>query len=261
MAAMEGLAKAAGGTARGARRATTLLLDAFLPPQCLGCAAPVERPGQLCAACWSGLRFIAVPQCARCGVPFELDMPEGTLCGVCLQAPPTYDRARAAFGYDGVGRSLVLGFKMADRTYSVPTFAAWLERAGAALIADADLLVPVPLHRWRLFARRFNQSALIARALARRTGKPWSPSALVRARATPSQASLPAAERRRNVRGAFAVPARAQALIVGRRVLLIDDVLTTGSTVNACAETLLKAGADAVDVLTLARRDRHLERG
>lgn len=207
--------------------------------------------------CWGGLRFIGAPQCARCGVPFVLYMPEGTLCGACLQAPPVYDRARAAFGYDGVGRSLVLGFKMADRTYCVPAFAAWLERAGAALIADADLLVPVPLHRWRLFARRFNQSALLTSDLARRTGKPWSPAVLVRRRATPSQASLPAAERRRNVRGVFAVPARARGLIEGRRVLLIDDVLNTGSTANACAETLLKAKAAAVDVLTLTRRDRH----
>jgi ComF family protein len=256
---MAGRAGTATGVARTARRAATLLLDAFLPPQCLACAAPVGRPGQLCAGCWSGLRFIGPPQCARCGAAFELDMPAGTLCGVCLQAPPIYDRARAAFGYDGVGRSLVLGFKMADRTYCVPAFAAWLERAGASLIADADLLVPVPLHRWRLFARRFNQSALLARALARGTGKPWSPSVLMRRRATPSQATLPAAERRRNVRGAFTVPARARALIAGRRVLLIDDVLTTGSTVNACAETLLKAGAGAVDVLTLARRDRHFE--
>lgn len=256
---MDALDRTTEGAARHARRAATLLLDAFLPPQCLTCAAPVERPGQLCAACWTGLRFIGAPQCARCGMPFELEMPEGTLCGVCLQAPPRYDRARPAFGYDGVGRSLVLGFKMADRTYCVPAFAARLERAGVDLIADADLLVPVPLHRWRLFARRFNQSALIVGALARRTGKPWSPSVLVRRRATPSQATLPAAERRRNVRGAFAVPARKRVGIAGRRVLLIDDVLTTGSTVNACAETLLKAGARAVDVLTLARLDRHLE--
>ncbi len=242
-----------------ARQATRLVLDAFLPPQCLACAAPVERPGQLCARCWGGLRLIGAPQCARCGAPFELDTPNGTLCGVCLQSPPAYDRARAAFGYEGVGRSLVLGFKMADRTYCVPAFATWLERAGAELIADADLLVSVPLHRWRLFARRFNQSALMAHALARRTGKRWSPSALVRQRATPSQASLPAAERRRNVKGAFAVPARVRPQIAGRRMLLIDDVLTTGSTANACTEALLKAGAKAVDVLTLARRDRHSE--
>ncbi|MSO73543.1 MAG: ComF family protein [Alphaproteobacteria bacterium] len=252
-------ASRAEGFTRTAKWAATRLLDAFLPPQCLACAAPVERPGRLCATCWSGLRFIGAPQCARCGVAFELELPAGTLCGLCLQNPPTYDRARAAFGYDGVGRSLVLGFKMADRTYCVPAFTAWLERAGAPLIEDADLLVPVPLHRWRLFARRFNQSALLTRDLARRTGKPWSPAILWRRRATPSQASLPAAERRRNVRGAFAVPPRARDLIRGRRLLLIDDVLTTGSTANACAETLLKAGAGAVDVLTLARRDRHFD--
>lgn len=245
--------------ARSWRRAAGAVLDAFLPPQCLACAAAVERPGQLCAECWRGVDFIGPPQCACCGMPFELDVPSDTLCGVCLKTPPAYDRARAAFSYAGVGRSLVLGFKMADRTYCAPPLAAWLERAGAALIADADLLVPVPLHRWRLLARRFNQSALLARELSRRAGKPWAASALVRLRPTPSQATLPAAERRRNVRGAFAVPARAQALIEGRRLLLIDDVMTTGSTVSACAETLLRAGASAVDVLTLARRDRHVE--
>jgi ComF family protein len=245
------------GAARTWRRAVVAALDAFLPPQCLACAAPVGEAGQLCAECWRGVDFIGPPQCARCGMPFELDTPAETMCGACLKAPPSYDRARAAFGYAGVGRSLVLGFKMADRTFCVPPMTTWLERAGASLIEDADLLVPVPLHRWRLFARRFNQSALLAHALSRRTGKPWSASALVRLRATAAQATLPAAERRRNVRGAFAVSKRARPLIEGRRLLLIDDVMTTGSTVNACAETLLKEGANAVDVLTLARRDRH----
>ena len=247
------------GAARSWRRASATLLDAFLPPQCLACSAAVERPGQLCGDCWRGVNFIGPPQCARCGMPFELDTPAETVCGACLKAPPVYERARAAFGYAGVGRSLVLGFKMADRTFCVPPMATWLERAGAAVIADADLLVPVPLHRWRLFARRFNQSALLARELSRRTGKPWAPSALVRLRPTASQATLPAAERRRNVRGAFAVPERARRLIEERRVLVIDDVMTTGSTASACAETLLRAGASAVDVLTLARRDRHFE--
>jgi ComF family protein len=247
------------GAGRNWRRAAAALLDAFLPPQCLACGAAVERAGQLCAECWRGVNFIGPPQCARCGMPFELDTPAETVCGACLKAPPVYERARAAFGYAGVGRSLVLGFKMADRTFCVPPMAAWLERAGGALIADADLMVPVPLHRWRLFARRFNQSALLARELSRRSGTPWSAATLIRVRATASQASLPAAERRRNVRGAFAVPARARAAIEGRRLLLIDDVMTTGSTASACAETLLRAGASAVDVLTLARRDRHFE--
>jgi ComF family protein len=233
------------------------VIDAFLPPQCLGCAAAVERPGQLCATCWAGINFIGPPQCACCGMPFELPMAPGTRCAACLSRPPSFDRARAAFAYQDIGRGLVLGFKMADRTYCAPAFAEWLARAGAELIADADLLVPVPLHRWRLFARRFNQSALVARELSRLSGAPWAPTALVRTRPTPSQTSLPAAKRRANVKGAFGVPGRARALIAGRHVLLIDDVLTTGSTANACAVALKKAGASTVDVLTLARRDRN----
>lgn len=235
------------------------LLDAFLPPLCLGCSAAVDRPGQLCATCWNGVRFIAPPVCAVCGAPFELETPEGTVCGVCLQNPPAFGRARAVFSYEGVGRDLVLGFKLADRTFAAPAFAAWLERAGAPLIAEADLLVPVPLHRWRLLGRRFNQAALIAHALARRTGRAWLPDALLRTRATPSQSRLSAAERARNVRGAFRVRPGAKASLEGRRVLLIDDVLTTGATAGACATALLKAGATSVDVLTLARRDRNSE--
>jgi len=245
------------GLRRASGRAGGLLLDALLPPQCLACTAAVERPGQLCAACWSGVRFIAAPFCACCGAPFELAPPEGTICAVCLSAPPAFERARAAFSYEAVGRDLVLRFKMADRTYCAPAFAAWLERAGAALIAEADLIVPVPLHRWRLLARRFNQAALMAHALSRRTGRPCLPDALLRTRATRSQASLPAVDRVANVRGAFNVRAGARRHLEGRRVLLIDDVLTTGATAGACARALLKAGVATVDVLTLARRDRN----
>jgi len=244
------------GEPRLAGRARRLLLDAFLPPLCLACAGPVQQPGQLCASCWNGARFIAPPLCACCGAPFELAMPEGTLCGACLAEPPPFARARAALSYEGVGRDLVLGFKMADRTYCAPAFAEWLARTGAALLAEADLLVPVPLHRWRLLARRFNQAALMAHELSRRTGLQVLPDALVRLRSTPSQASLRAAERAANVRGAFAVRRGAKSKLEGRRVVLIDDVLTTGATAGACARALLKAGASSVDVLTLARRDR-----
>jgi ComF family protein len=242
---------------RRARRVREALLDAFLPPQCLSCTAGVSRPGELCAACWADVRFIAPPQCARCGMPFELPTPAGALCGVCLRAPPAFGRARAVFGYEGVGRALVLGFKNADRTHGVPAFAAWLERAGAELLAEAELLVPVPLHSRRLFARRFNQSALLARALSGRTGLPWAPDALRRTRPTRPQTSLSAAERAANVRGAFAARVAARRLIEGRRLLLIDDVLTTGATAGACARALLEAGAAGVDVLTLARRARN----
>ena len=249
-------AEAGRGARRVVGRAGRLLLDAFLPPLCLACAGPVQQSGQLCAGCWKDVRFIAAPLCACCGAPFELAMPEGTLCGACLAEPPPFGRARAALSYEGVGRDLVLGFKMADRTFYAPAFADWLARAGATLLAEADVLVPVPLHRWRLLSRRFNQAALMAHALSRRSGLPVLPDALVRVRATPSQASLRAADRVANVRGAFAARGRARSKLEGRRVVLIDDVLTTGATASACARALLKAGAKSVDVLTLARRDR-----
>ena len=186
-------------------------------------------------------------------MPFEFEVEPETQCAACLRAPPAFERARAAILYHSVGRSLVLGFKMADRTYLAPSFADWMTRAGTALLADAELLAPVPLHRWRLFGRRFNQSALLAAALGRRSGLPVCQDLLLRRRATAPQARLSAAARRLNVRGAFRVRPARRAALQGKCVLLVDDVLTTGATVSACAAALLEAGAAAVDVLTLAR--------
>jgi ComF family protein len=235
------------------RKALGLTLDVLLPPLCLSCQREVGAVGRLCPDCWSGVRFIGPPLCAACGVPFELAAGEAALCGACIQAPPRYQRGRSVFVYEGVGRNLVLGFKMADRGHAAPTLAAWLARAGAPLLAGADVIVPVPLHRLRLAARRFNQSALLAASLARQSGVSWLPDGLVRTRATPSQALLSARARATNVRGAFRVRERCRPRIAGRRVLLIDDVMTTGATAEACAQALFQAGASAVDVLTLAR--------
>ena len=242
-----------GGRAALGRLARTAL-DAVLPPQCLACKAVVAEPGALCAACWSKVRFVAPPQCARCGVPFEnIVPPDGTLCGACLAHPPGYDRARAAFRYDDGSRGLVLAFKHGDRTDAAPAYGRWLLRAGADLVASADVIAPVPLHWTRLFSRRYNQAALLAGALGRIAGKTVVPDLLVRRRRTPSQGTLTRAERARNVRGAFAVAPRRAGVASGARMLLIDDVLTTGATVEAAAAALRRAGATAVDVLTLAR--------
>jgi len=229
------------------------VLDLLLPPRCLACGVEVVRPGALCPACWDEVSFIAPPYCALCGYPFEFDPGPDALCAACLREPPAFDRARAVMRYDARGRALVLGFKHGDRTEGAPSYAAWLARAGAELLADAELLAPVPLHWRRQFARRYNQAALLAGALARHDGVPLVPDLLRRRRATPSQGHLSAAARARNVAGAFAVdPARAAGL-KGRRVLLIDDVLTTGATAAACAAALRRAGAAGVDVLVLAR--------
>ena len=231
-------------------------IDLVLPPSCLACNAPVSEAGALCADCWSRVSFIGSPCCARCGLPFEIEAATGALCGACTRAPPVYDRARAAFLYEGAGRELILAYKMADRSWVAPRLAAWLHRAAAPLLADADLVVPVPLHRWRLLARRFNQAAVLAQLVARQSDARLIPDLLVRTRRTAPQSRLSRPERRRNVRGAFAVRRGRAPLVADRRILLVDDVLTTGATVSACARALRKAGAVRVDVATLARAGR-----
>lgn len=236
------------------RRAATAFLDLLLPPRCLACGATVSEAGTLCAPCWRGITFLGAPCCACCGLPFEFELAAATLCGACARAHPPFDRARAAMRYDEASRTLILAFKHGDRLHLAPAFGGWLKRAGAELVAQADIAVPVPLHWTRLFARRYNQAALLAHALHAAGGPPVGADWLVRRRRTPSQGKRNAAARERNVRAAFAVrPGRE---IRGKRILLIDDVFTTGATVGECARVLSRAGAAAVDVLTLARTVR-----
>jgi ComF family protein len=243
----------------GLRRAARAVLDLVYPPLCITCRKPVAEPGALCADCWQDIRFLDGPMCARCGLPFEFDPGGETLCAACLARPPAFDRARAVMRYDEKSRGPLLALKHGDRLDLSPAFARWLERGGKALLDDADAIVPVPLHPWRLWSRRFNQSAELARILSRRTGKPAWMTALLRHRPTPSQGNMPSAKaRRRNVAGAFKVSSRLKSAIAGRNVLLIDDVLTTGATVDACARALKRAGAAKVDVLALARVVRPL---
>lgn len=241
-----------------ARRVAGVALDAVLPPQCLGCGTSVGAPGTLCAACWDKMVWIAPPLCACCGLPFEFDpgfpgAGEAPLCGGCIRVRPDFDRARAVFRYDEASKGLILGFKHADRLHAAPAFGRWLARAGADLLGEATLVAPVPLHWTRLAWRLFNQAALLAQATARAAGRPCVPDLLLRRRRTPSQGTMGRAARARNVRQAFAVGAQHRERLEGARVVLIDDVLTTGATVSECARVLRRAGAAAVDVLTLAR--------
>lgn len=228
-------------------------LDLVLPPLCLMCKAVVSEPGSLCAPCWSQMTFLEAPLCAACGHPFDIDLGPDALCGPCIEDPFPFRRARAVFRYDSASKALILRFKHADRLEGAPAFARWMARAGGALLAQSDVIVPVPLHRWRLWSRRYNQAAVLALALGKLCGPPVETSALIRHKKTRSQGRMGRTDRAHNVRGAFAVPEGAAAKITGKTVLLIDDVMTTGATLAACTDALKKAGAAHVDVLTLGR--------
>jgi ComF family protein len=233
-------------------------LDLLLPPHCLTCDAPVDRQGTMCGACFAGLSFVGAPCCGRCGVPFPhagIGTPsaEGPLCPSCAGRPPSFGQARAALRYDAGAQRLILPFKHADRTELAGPLAAHMARAGAVLLARADLLAPVPLHWRRLLSRRYNQAALLSARLARLARKPDIPDLLRRRRATPPLGERGAADRAAVLVGAFAVSRRGAVRIEGRRVLLVDDVMTSGATAEACALVLLEAGAAAVDVLAAAR--------
>jgi ComF family protein len=230
-------------------------LDLLLPPTCLTCDAPVDAPGRFCPECFAFTGFVTEPCCRRCGVPFAHASQGGAekLCPSCRDRPPPWGRARAALRYDTQARRIVLPLKYGDRTEYAGALAPLMVRAGAALLRDAELLVPVPLHRRRLIQRRYNQAALLAHAVARLAGKPVLPDALKRTRVTVSLGDLSAAERARVVDGAFAVRTGRAGSVAGRKVLLVDDVLTSGATCAACTRALFAAGASAVDVLVAAR--------
>ena len=238
------------GLARTAFRWPARLL---FPPVCAGCRRYVSQPGVLCGQCWPKLRLLERPWCPVMGTPFSHEMGEGFLSAEAIADPPRFQRARAAVAYTGVARQMVQGLKYQDRTDLAPWMARWMMRAGAELVADADVVAPVPLHRRRFFQRQFNQSAELARAVSSLGGLPFAPAAVRRVKLTRQQVGLERKEREENVRAAFRVPAEAEIEIAGRRVLLVDDVYTTGATVRAVAKALEKGGAGAVDVLTFAR--------
>jgi ComF family protein len=228
------------------------LLDVLTPGQCLCCLAPLRDAQAVCGGCWQGFQHLDDPVCNLLGTPFAYDQGSQAVSVAALADPPAWDRARAAVAFDDRSRILVHALKYRDTPAAGMLMARMMRRGGRRLLAEADLILPVPLFRWRLWRRRFNQSAFLARELSRMTATPCECELLLRRRATRSQVGLNVTERRRNVRGAFGVASGRAGEVKGRAVLLVDDVRTTGATLEACAEALRAAGAARVDVLTFA---------
>jgi ComF family protein len=227
-------------------------LNTLYPPTCLACRAGTDRHGALCPRCWSAMRFIERPFCERLGTPFEQDLGQGLISPQAMADPPAFGRARAVARFeDGPARTLVHRLKYSDRAELARPIASWMARAGVDILADADLLAPVPLHALRLWRRQFNQAAALATEISRRTGKPCDLNALRRFKATRSQVGLSRAQRAENVQGAFRITEGVT--VRGLNIVLVDDVLTSGATANAASRALLRAGAKQVDVLVFAR--------
>lgn len=230
----------------------TRLVDLIYPPRCLACPELTHAPHGLCAACWRETHFIAGTTCGKCGAPL-MGSADGDVCERCERHPPAWDRGAAAVVYEGAGRRVVLALKHGDRLDMVGPLAGWMATAGRDLIADCDLIAPVPLHWKRLVKRRYNQSAELAKSLSRRSGRPAVVDLMTRVRATIPQEGMTRDARMKNQSGALAVTPRRRAAVAGMAVLLIDDVLTSGATLSACADCLRDAGAHRIDVLALAR--------
>ena len=237
--------------ARG-RRFWRGLIDFVAPPKCLVCRDGVLEPASLCLACWANLKHIDAPCCNVLGTPFAYDQGEGAISPAALAYPPDWDRARAAVAYDDASRPIVHALKYRDTMEAGLLMARLMTRAGRQIIQEADVVIPVPLHRFRLWSRRFNQAAFLSQQIAHQFVKPYRTDVLLRNKASRSQVGLSFDERRKNVAKVFHVTPEGIGHITGRRILLVDDVLTTGATAGSCAAVLKKAGAAHVNVLTFA---------
>lgn len=228
------------------------LLDLVYPPRCFACSEETDQPHGLCGPCWAQTSFVSGTCCETCGVPLPGDTAP-FICDACLTYPPPWSMGRAALLYNGGGKKLTLAFKHSDRTDMAKPLSQWLLRAGPEVLDGTDLLTAVPLHWSRLFKRGFNQSALLASKLGKLSGVPVQPDLLQRIRATPTQEGLNRTERFENQKNAIRLHPKHKVRIAGKTITLVDDVLTTGGTLTACASQLLSAGAKDIRVLVLAR--------
>lgn len=235
------------------KRTASHLVDLVLPPRCPMTGELVGQHGTLDPVYWGKLNFIQDPLCVTCGIPFPHETDPQMICGSCLQDPPIYNSARSVWRYDDASTGMVLKFKHADGTQLAPLLAGYMHQTGKEMLSKADILVPVPLHRWRLLKRRYNQAGLLAAILSRITKIPCAAHCLRRKRATESQGRKTREQRKENIAGAFLVPEKCHIQIKGKKIVLIDDVFTSGATVHECVKTLLGAGAASVDVLTLSK--------
>lgn len=228
-------------------------LNVILPPRCISCGSFIEDAGSLCTDCWSGIDFISRPFCSVCSFPFEYDMGDDAMCGQCMVSHPKYDKAKCVFVYNYKSSRLITGFKYGDKIHSTRSFARWMASAGQDFFPQTDVISPVPLHRVKLFTRRYNQSALLANKIGEIGNIMFLPDILLRTKLKPPQASLSRRRRLWNVKGVFALNKKYHEFIKGKNILLIDDVITTGATISECAGILKKAGAEKVFVIALAR--------
>ena len=229
------------------------LLDLLYPPVCLSCDKPVATADALCSDCFRRLRSITAPLCPVLGLPFEVSLGPDARSAEAIADPPPFERARSAVVYNDVARALVGKLKYGDRPELARFCARLMAQAGHELWEPDAVLVPVPLHRARLFSRRYNQSTELARVLGRLTGLPVDPALVTRRKNTPHQVGLSGDARRRNVAGAFAAHPDSLKRLEGRRVILVDDVITTGATVKSVTKALKSGGAARVDVVSFAR--------
>lgn len=228
------------------------IADIIWPPRCFACGCDVARQGDVCGACFKGLRFITDPMCACCGHPFSYHMADNSVCAECTRDTPPFDKARSALIYNEASRTMLVPFKN-DNVLGAKRFAGWCHMALGDILQDNCLCIPVPLHDMRLRERGYNQAALLARHLSKLGGIPHLLDGLERTRHTPKQRDMTRTQRQKNVRGAFSVKDRHKPLIAERHVILVDDVMTTGATIKACTLALKKAGAKKVSVVTVAR--------